>query len=388
MIPLDIRTLSVVTVLFSFIYGFGLLVYSKKQSHFDGLSVYGVGNLLAGLSFLLVSMRDVISNALSIVTANVLVQLSLFFMLWGVTKFIRVKTRFVGITLFVSVLLLIGLIYFTYVDSNTSMRIVILSLSLSVPCIFIGILLEQHKDREVGTLYTAMSVSFLLSSIFLMLRACLAFGMEPVSNFMDAGVIHGLTFLLFLYLIVSSNLLLILITGRKLESELEKQALTDPLTGLFNRRALDIRLKEEMSKSLRENRPLGIVLTDIDRFKLINDKYGHACGDEMLKQFTAIMKNIVRDGDVVARIGGEEFVILLSGLDGDSTFDIAERIRQNIENAHLWYGSTAINMTSSFGVTVFNGSTEESINAILGRADKALYMSKDNGRNRATLYVI
>jgi len=382
----DIRTLAVVTVIFSFVYGVGLLVYSSKQSHFKGLSIYGFGDLLAGVSFLLMCMRGFLSDIASVISANMFTQLALFFMLLGITRFLKVKSKMVHLSIVISVILLFSLIYYTSYKPDVGMRIVIMSVTLALQCIFIGALILRNKDKEVSILYNFMSLSFLFSAVFMLVRAVWTYNYEQLSSFMNAGMIHAFSFLFFIYLMISSNMLLVFITSKKLELELEKQALTDPLTGLFNRRALNADLNKEIAKSIRNKKTFGVILADIDRFKVINDEYGHEFGDEVLKEFSRILTDSVRLGDIVARIGGEEFVILLSELDEKETYILAERIRKNVESLDIMHEGKKVNITSSFGITVFKKDEDDNEVTILSRADKAMYISKEEGRNCSTIY--
>ncbi|MFD0672867.1 diguanylate cyclase [Cohnella sp. GCM10027633] len=159
---------------------------------------------------------------------------------------------------------------------------------------------------------------------------------------------------------------------------LETMALTDPLTGLYNRRYFQESLLANIAMFHRSQAPFSLIILDIDRFKSINDTYGHPVGDIVLKQLGQLLKSKARESDVVARYGGEEFVLLLPQANWDNAVAIAERYRASIEATPL----ADLRVTASFGVaTMTPGYTDETL---IGQADQALYRSKENGRNRVT----
>ena len=163
---------------------------------------------------------------------------------------------------------------------------------------------------------------------------------------------------------------------------LEKLALTDPLTGLANRRAFQQALEAELSRVSRHGRPASLLFLDLDHFKGVNDAHGHAVGDEVLAAFALVLKRGSRRGDLAARVGGEEFAVLLPTTGAVPAGLVAERIRRATESRSL--GRTvSVPVTVSIGLT----STEEqapppAAEELLRRADAALYRAKAEGRNR------
>lgn len=127
-----------------------------------------------------------------------------------------------------------------------------------------------------------------------------------------------------------------------------------------------------------------MILTDLDKFKQVNDTYGHDVGDLVLKNFSRIIKNSIRKYDVVARFGGEEFVILLSGVDIQSAYKKAEQLRRQIESTVVFTKKidNHIRYTASFGVAAINEAGKYSLEELISKADMALYKAKNNGRNR------
>ena len=151
----------------------------------------------------------------------------------------------------------------------------------------------------------------------------------------------------------------------------------DPLTGLANRRALEENMVRAISFAQRWKHPLAMIMADIDYFKTVNDRYGHLTGDQVLVSFSRLLKISSRIEDIVARFGGEEFILLIPNTSLDQATKLAERLRADTEEATV---PIPTNITASFGVTrLLAEDTQESL---IARADRALYAAKEAGRNR------
>lgn len=170
------------------------------------------------------------------------------------------------------------------------------------------------------------------------------------------------------------------------EDELEKLALRDSLTGLFNSRYLWARMDEQWATGRREKSVSSLVLFDLDFFKRVNDKYGHPVGDELLKRVGRILGNAARKGDTVARIGGEEFVFFLPDTSAIDAAAIAERIRNTISLTTLATdGQQQVKITISAGVSGTGDYIGTTPQALYSQADKALYLAKSQGRNKVVI---
>ena len=167
------------------------------------------------------------------------------------------------------------------------------------------------------------------------------------------------------------------ITLKQQRDELEKMALHDQLTGLYNRYYLLEEASHKVAQSLRHKHDLSLLMIDIDHFKSINDEYGHPTGDVVLKSVAKQLKELNRIEDITARFGGEEFVVVLDHCDAAGAENKAEMVRQKIEASK----PDGINLTVSIGVAQLNNS-EESFSDLLKKADMALYHAKEQGRNR------
>lgn len=172
----------------------------------------------------------------------------------------------------------------------------------------------------------------------------------------------------------------------RLNAELGQLAVTDPLTNVFNRRHFDNQLASEYARALRYGSELSVVVVDVDHFKRVNDEFGHAAGDEVLKGLTACTRNLMRNSDVLARVGGEEFALILPATSADGARLLAERIRITFQAMSTPIDERrTIRATASLGVADLAPDVH-SAKQLLDRADRALYVAKREGRNRVVVF--
>ncbi len=177
---------------------------------------------------------------------------------------------------------------------------------------------------------------------------------------------------------IASTLVFPLRNANLYQSALQS-ALRDDLTGFGNKRALDAGLHREAELSVRHKTPLSIIMLDVDHFKKINDSMGHLAGDKILKDLAATIKKSSRQSDLCFRYGGEEFLVILDDTDAVQAINIAERIRQSVEQYSYNYNGKIVPVTISLGAATFE--ENESLETFKDRADKALYKAKGQGRN-------
>ncbi|MEO8307486.1 MAG: GGDEF domain-containing protein [Pseudomonadota bacterium] len=169
---------------------------------------------------------------------------------------------------------------------------------------------------------------------------------------------------------------------RSLESDLEverRRARIDALTGIANRAAFDERVREEIARVARTDRPISLLYWDLDHFKSINDKFGHAAGDRVLQEVANCFSSRLRSSDFLGRMGGEEFVIMLMDTPTSGAIKLADDLRQAVASLKMHFRGEPVPVTVSCGVTGINGG--DTAEAAMERADKALYQAKDSGRN-------
>jgi diguanylate cyclase (GGDEF)-like protein len=176
------------------------------------------------------------------------------------------------------------------------------------------------------------------------------------------------------------------------QEELKRLAITDSLTGLYNRRHFNKLAEDEIRRSIRYLRPLSVMLFDIDFFKRVNDTFGHSSGDRVLSMIGRTTQEMLRATEISARYGGEEFIVLFPETSSFEAAAVAERLRMKIEETAFLPGENVIAITASFGISDFPGkphqtkSHESLLSELVSNADRAMYCSKKAGRNRITVF--
>jgi diguanylate cyclase (GGDEF)-like protein len=173
----------------------------------------------------------------------------------------------------------------------------------------------------------------------------------------------------------------------KLRSTLREQSIRDPLTGMFNRRYMEETVEREILRAKRNNEAIGVIMIDIDHFKLFNDTFGHQAGDALLTTLGHFFLSHVRGEDVACRYGGEEFILVMPGAKPEPTLKRAEDLREKVHNIDAtFHGQSLGKVTLSMGVANYpaNGTTLESL---IQRADQALYQAKVEGRDRVVVSI-
>lgn len=280
------------------------------------------------------------------------------------------------------VLLAAAIHFYTFHTPDVNLRIQAFSLAFAIAC-FIGASgLLQHREihnRMVAKMLIAM---FLLVGAFFIFRLTWSFYEIPPDDFMNAGFLSALAIIAGEFLVILSSFCTIWMASDELQDELSEMARVDPLTGIYNRRAFDEYCDIEFSRAMRSGSTFAIIMCDLDHFKKVNDQHGHHIGDEVLRRFSAILKDRTRQHDVVARFGGEEFILLLPDNNTAQGLQVAEQIRAKTAETHITIdGNVSVTLSASFGVShCFAGDSDWG--AVLHRADNALYAAKRQGRNR------
>ena len=194
------------------------------------------------------------------------------------------------------------------------------------------------------------------------------------------GALQSATYLAGYLLMIVNGFGFLLLCKEKDDREMVLLATVDSLTGLVNRRAFFERTDSARLLATRLHSPISLMMIDIDHFKRLNDRFGHATGDEALRVFAATAQQALRDHDIMGRLGGEEFALVLPGTDLEGAIQAAERLRQTVAAALLPASDSQYSMTVSIGVVVID--PNEHINSALARADRALYAAKNSGRDR------
>ena len=185
--------------------------------------------------------------------------------------------------------------------------------------------------------------------------------------------------------IAMADTIVLALANLKLRIFLREQSIRDPLTGLFNRRYLEETLEREFNRAVRLQRPVGVIMLDLDHFKRFNDTHGHEAGDILLRKLGSFLKQHLRGGDIACRYGGEEFALVLPEVSLENVRQRAEELREGIKHLNIEHNSKILPAVSmSLGIAMFpeHGSTNQ---RVLNAADGALYEAKHKGRDRTVV---
>jgi len=379
---LDIRTLSFTNLVFCFIYGFGLIIYSTNHKSFKGISLIGAAFLSFGTSFLLLGLRNVINDFMSIIIANFLSLFALSLIYEGLALFLNAKVTLAKfLNPIMALILVCSFVYYTYYDPNINNRIIIITTLFSIQSLLCSYLLFFKGNLRSGSANIFLGFIFLSYALISIFRAIWTLGESELIDFMDAGLVHALSLFTFQSMVLFIIFTVVWISSSTLEYELKLQARSDPLTKVYNRRALEEIAITEMARTIRSRKPLSMIMTDIDHFKLFNDTHGHQIGDKVLQEFAHVLKNNVREHDFVARYGGEEFIILLPETTRQQAEKVAEKLRLLVERHQIQIKKKkSLSVTTSFGIANFQEGMSD-WKQIVKAADHALYDAKNRGRN-------
>ena len=220
------------------------------------------------------------------------------------------------------------------------------------------------------------AVAFYVRGVAVMLVA------DPMHAFVSPGAFQSALFVAGAAAVILSSFAFLLLHKERAEGEAMRMATMDPLTGAYNRRTFHEIAERELSRIRRAGQPLSIIIVDIDHFRPVNEKYGNRVGDEVLQKIADIVRSALRKEDMLVRYGGEEFLVLLPDVPGPGAVVVAGRIRKSVEAEPIIAGAHALPVTVSIGVSARLDEGPESIESLLGRADEALALAKQRGRNR------
>ncbi len=274
------------------------------------------------------------------------------------------------------------LVFFIYIREPRA-RLALSGLAFGAAQLVTGAaLLHYRVAAEQRTRWLLASSFFLMAGGLLWLGFTAWFEPETILPTSGTSPAPGPALLAFYAVTIASSFAFLLMHKERADRETYELATTDSLTGVYNRRTLKELAEPQLSRSRRAQLPVSLLMLDLDHFKRINDTYGHLAGDDVLKAFSGLVRNLLRKEDLLARYGGEEFVVLLPGAAPAAAAILAERIREEVAARPFDANGHLVRVTVSQGVASEAGDTLPSLEAMLGRADEALYAAKNQGRNR------
>jgi len=384
-IALDIRTLSFVTTSISVVFAIGLAVFGFQQEKDRGFSLLATAAAMYALGHFLLGYRGILPEFITIILANLMIIMGIVFYLEGTRRFLGRTNTAHPISIIAIGAGIVLFLYFTYqVPSVKSRIITIVSIHVVVSA-FAAWELLFHTDRhgiwQIPDVATAMI--FAGYCLFQTFRLVWTLSEDSIQSFMSAGNVHALAFISVIILISGSTFGYIWMVSKRYEHELVEIAIRDPLTQVLNRRGLEEFAVREFAKMNRGLSEIVTVLIDIDDFKDINDQLGHDSGDKVIVRVADLLQSNIRTFDILGRIGGDEFIMLLPNTQLDEALVIAERLRMKIESLQIDLKGTQQQITASFGVAKTT-SQPKNLDELIPSADQAMYRAKHEGKNRVT----
>jgi diguanylate cyclase (GGDEF)-like protein len=339
--------------------------------------LWTLGTLLQPTAWVLYALRDQLPDTLTMVVSNALLSFAFAKMVQAVRVF---AARPVGWQrLYAPVIAIAALeILFTFVAPSMRWRTATVSLAFSLQLFdALGALLDWGQSRRSHLLTAA---SFALFAAVLAARAVFE-GVQPdvLPHAFAPTPMQSTAFSLATMFPTVATLGFVLMCSDRLHQELERQATLDALTGIANRRTLELQAERAIAAAHRHRRELAAILIDADHFKRINDVYGHAAGDDALQQIAATLQHALRGEDLFGRLGGEEFVAILPETGEAAACASAERLRVAIEQLQFVAQLRPTPLRISLGVATLEAGDD--VTTLLRRADQALYAAKNKGRN-------
>jgi diguanylate cyclase (GGDEF)-like protein len=366
---LDIGTLFVIATCVTALLGVFLL-FAWSQDRIAALAWWGTAYLIGGFSGALWRAGNAVP--LPSAFANILLFVAVG-MIWSAARVFHGRPVRWGAMCFGSVIWVAACMAPAFAAAPAA-RIILSSIIVATYTFLAAAELWHERRRSLIRRWPAVFVPMLHGSIFLFPVALASFGASSLAT----GWAAVFAIEVVLYVVGAAFIVLVLAKDRTV-NRYKRAAATDPLTGLFNRRGFFEAAGALLKSNAARCDPVSVLAFDLDHFKSINDRHGHKSGDAVLDLFANVARKTMRNEDVVGRIGGEEFVAIISGKIADACI-AAERVRVAFEKAAVAPGSPQIPATVSIGVAC--GVPAASIDVLIARADAALYRAKANGRNR------
>ena len=375
---LDVNTLFLVTIYVEAILGLLLLFAWVQNTAIYAVAWWGFADLLRAASIMLFGKYGSVPDLISIDLANAIL-FTAFAVTWtGARVFDHRKPNW--ILLFAGAALWLALSRIPAVQSSWDLRMLLSSGIITAYTWATAYEFWRGRSEPLVSRWPAIFMFFAHGALYL-LRTPFGSMLAPVNNQLFASVwITVLSFEALLFTIAVAFILLAMAKERT-EYRHKTDSLIDPLTGIANRRAFLQDAEVQLKRQMTEPRPMAVLLLDLDNFKSINDRFGHAIGDRVLRMFAEVGSGCMRRFDIFGRLGGEEFAALLVDTSRERALAVAEQIRSSFVEVTGMVEGKQVVATVSIGVVISYDAVLD-LSALLAQADHALYRAKDNGRNR------
>jgi diguanylate cyclase (GGDEF)-like protein len=386
---LDVRSLFFAGAITTFYMSIVLVLYGREQKMFPGYRYWLVAQFLYFGSYFFFSLRGILPDFLSIVVANTLSIAASTLRLEGVKRFAG-QEKFWWPNLLYPTSMFIVYWYFSAQYDSVLVRNTFSAIVGTILCLQIVKVLLKIRVFKVNIWVDGFIGLLLAYAVVLLVRAVLFFLIPEIQNILANHPLNLLFATLALLFDMSWPLFYILLNGQKARQDildltvlLEKSASIDALTGVYNRRKFIELSEQELARARRYGHSLSLVMFDLDRFKDVNDTFGHAAGDDVLKQVSSVCKQNLRETDILGRLGGDEFVILLVETDDETALNTAKRLEEKVLGLDFsWKHEVRVGF--SYGIAALQPEDAD-IDSLMARADAMLYEMKARRHNRSPI---
>ena len=375
---LAIASILAITALFSM--SMLLVLGSLRRSGTPGLQCWFTANACVTCGIILLELRGLIPDFMSIVVANTTLAAAGMFFYAGCARFMG-RPVYPWRLLAGVAIVAFSMIGWRYIDDNLRMRFIAWSAVIALIYFFLGVLLLRHRPATGHRRYYLFGAVLSWSFALIQLIRCAIFWNMTQAT-LPAMLTHPFNIALLAVSAIampSLTMFVVMLIHDAMLAKLEDAINHDHLTGVLSRKCFE-RVANESLEQVKPQHPISLLLIDLDHFKRINDTWGHAAGDEVLRGFAALARQQIRPGDVLGRLGGEEFGLLLPDTALPDAMAVAERLRDQAEQHQV---SGAFGMCR-YSISIGVGWTTEAISLdhFSAQADRALYDAKNSGRNR------
>jgi diguanylate cyclase (GGDEF)-like protein len=376
---LDPRSLVAASVLSAVLMGSVSIGFAALSGSSRIIGSWGRAMLLLAFGLLGLGMRDYVPLWLSAVVGNTLIVAAIALAMRALRVFVGGAPRDVMTWVLLAALFVL-LVVFTEVQPSHVGRAIAISAALGIVALRAARLLHRKAPAACKLSSRVTEYVFWGMAVLTALRIVGTLLFPPPSA-LAAGPFNSAVFLLYSGFIIVSTLSVMWMEIESLQSELVRAARYDALTGLYNRGTFLEEFEREVSRCARGGPAFSLAVFDLDRFKRLNDQYGHPFGDRVLKAFAEVLRADIRKHDAVGRYGGEEFALLMPNTGKETAMRVAERVRRDLETRGISVDGKRVEVTVSGGIATY-GVEGEDWDTLLSAADTALYEAKNSGRNR------
>ncbi|MFD1698629.1 diguanylate cyclase [Halopseudomonas phragmitis] len=349
----------------------------------EGLGYWTLALALHSSVYTLYSLRGELSDFLTIIVANTLLAGVFVLFAEGLMQF---QQRRLNRWLTYWPLLVVPLVLYALLDQLAARVVVMAAIVLYQAILVLVIVFSRHRQTDGRGQYFLITAFGMIIATMAYRGVGTALGMDQMLLITSSNPIQMATFLTATVSMILVGMGLILMVKERADAQMLKLAMHDELTGLPNRRYILEVLERLLAASNRQQQPLSLMMLDTDHFKLINDRHGHQVGDQSLKLLADTLRSRLRTQDHAGRLGGEEFLVVLPNTQASGARELAEQLRQSIEQStFLTRDSRPLTLTISIGLCCLEPGGELDSQQAISRADQALYLAKQNGRNRVEM---